>query len=124
MNDATIFKPITDATDPRIIDFLAAWHENGRASFEKSYPNLNYDRDYVKTAHNRRKYIGLDDGNSGSMMLEKTTGKVYGIKGYGQIHRGHLCGDIEALTGVPPGTTGWFACDDAPPPRAPRGSTG
>ncbi len=98
MNAATAYSPITDATDPRVVDFLVAWHENGRDDFARRYPNLDYDGHYHKHATDRRKYICLDDGNSGSMMLEKTTGKVYGIKGYGQIHRGHSCGDIEALT--------------------------
>jgi len=98
MATATTYQPLTGPTDTRIIAFLTAWHENGRDHFEQHYPNLDYDRDYAKHASGRRKYICLDCGSSGHMMAEKATGKVYGIKAYGSIHRGHPCGDIEDAT--------------------------
>jgi len=90
--------PLTGADDPRVVAFLDAWHENGRADFEQKYQNLDYDRDYAKTAKARRKYICLDCGTSGVMMVERETGRVYGIKAYGVIHRGHPCGQIEEVT--------------------------
>lgn len=92
-------EPIKDETDPRIVACLEAWHENGREDFERSYQNLDYDsKDYRKAARNRKKYICLDCGGSGAMMVEKATGQVFGIKAYGVIHRGHPCGHIEDLT--------------------------
>ena len=38
------------ASDPAVARFLTAWHENGRAHFQQSYPSLDYDSDaYRKT---------------------------------------------------------------------------
>lgn len=91
-------EPINNETDPRVVACLEAWHENGRDSFQRNYSNLDYDRCYPKTAKNRKKYICLDCGDSGAMMVEKATGQVFGIKAYGVIHRDHPCGHIEDLT--------------------------
>jgi len=76
---------------PQVQQFLAAWHENGRARWAREYVNLNYDQDQEKTAHERRKYIALDRGGkvtrSGVYLLDKATGEVYSIKGYGAPNR-------------------------------------
>jgi len=99
MNQTEAFSPLTDSNDPRVVALLAAWHENGREYFERHYPNLDYDSPaYAKVARPRRKYICLDEGTGGVMMVEKETGQVFGIKAYGVIHRGHPCGHIEELT--------------------------
>lgn len=97
MTTAT-FAPIADERDPRIVAFLAAWHDNHRAGFEGRHPRLDYDREARKHAENRRLYICLDEGSSGVLMLEKSTGKVYGIKGYGRINRKQYAGKLEQLT--------------------------
>lgn len=77
-----------DLNDSRINEYLALWHENGRASFRKSYPNLDYDSQwYLKTAKSGRKYIYLDDGTSGALLVDRATGIVYTIKGYGVKNR-------------------------------------
>lgn len=80
-------------SDPRIAEFLALWHENGREHFARCYPHLYatgaYDSPaYAKTAKDRgRKYIALDDGTSGRFLLEKATGEVWTIKAYGRPNR-------------------------------------
>ena len=78
--------------------FLVEWHENGRLFFERSYPNSNYNAAENKWFETRRKYVCLNAGSSSVMMLEIATGQVYGIKGYGRIHRGRPIGDIRDLT--------------------------
>ena len=41
------------------------------------------------------KYIKIDVGSHGSLMVEKKTGNIYGIKAYGQIHNGHYYGTLD-----------------------------
>ena len=97
-------EPITSPDDPRVVAFLKAWHENGRAVFARRYPNLaargSYDapNGEAKSAKAGKKYINLDRGSSGVLMVERETGQVYGIKAYGRIHRGHPKGHIDDLT--------------------------
>jgi hypothetical protein len=83
---------------PEIAAFLTAWHDNGRASFEKSYPSLNYDRDEAKTANNRRRWIALDRGTSGVLLVDKLTHEVWPIEAYGRPNLRYPQGTIEALT--------------------------
>lgn len=76
------------ADSPIIQEALTAWHEAGRADFERSYQNLDYDSpNYVKIAKERKKYIALDRGGSGAFLVDKATGDVFVIKGYGVAGR-------------------------------------
>ena len=53
--------------------FLLAWHENGRASFERQYTALDYDSEaYIKRATVRRRWICLDEGSGGHRSVERT----------------------------------------------------
>lgn len=77
---------------PEVLDFLTAWHENGRTHFDRLAPNLVYDDYDPKHAEDRKKYIALDHGTSGAFLLDKGTGTVYTIKAYGKPNRsiGHI----------------------------------
>jgi len=77
------------------------WHEAGRAEFEGKYSNLNYDApEYAKTVKEKSKYFYLDEGTSGAFVVEKLTGDVYCIKGYGVPNRKKVCGNIHnGITG-------------------------
>ena len=75
------------ASDPRITEFLKAWHESERAYFEHHSSALVYDRDSPKVARERRKYIALDSGTGGVYLVERATGDVYSIKAYGVPNR-------------------------------------
>lgn len=44
-----------------------------------------------------RKYDKVDQGGSGRFMVEKATGEIFGIKGYGKVHRGHRSGTLETI---------------------------
>lgn len=47
--------------------------------------------------HTGRKYVNVDVGRSGQFMVEQSTGNIFGIKAYGQIHRGHQYGTLDTL---------------------------
>ncbi len=44
-----------------------------------------------------KKYIKVDVGPSGKYMVEISTEKIYGIKAYGVIHRGHYYGTLDEI---------------------------
>ena len=44
-----------------------------------------------------RKYCNVDVGGSGKYMVENATGQIFGIKGYGVIHRGHAFGTLATV---------------------------
>lgn len=98
--------PVSVAWEKPVAEFLHTWHESGRADFAESYPNSYAAGAYDSPAHTkravvRRLFILLDDGTSGRFMLEKATGNVYGINGYGSVNRnrpfGTLAGLLESL---------------------------
>lgn len=39
--------------------------------------------------------FGTVHGMQGKFMIENATGNIYGIKGYGVVHRGHFYGTLE-----------------------------
>ena len=47
------------------------------------------------------KYTKIDRGPhsnmSGMLMVENETGEVYGIKGYGKVHKGHHYGNLDTI---------------------------
>ena len=45
------------------------------------------------------KYARVDVGNSGKYMVVLATGEIFGIKGYGVIHRGHSYGTLDTIDG-------------------------
>jgi len=88
------------ASSPEVQRFLAAWHENGRAPFQRFTPNLDYDSYYPKTATERSRWIRLDKGGefnrSGEFVVDRATGEVYTIKAYGRPNR--RIGTLASLT--------------------------
>lgn len=77
------------------------WHEAGRADFKRDYDNLAYDGpSYNKRAVEKKKYICLDEGNSGSFIVDKTNGNIYRLKSkYGVPNKKKLVGHIDTVTG-------------------------
>jgi hypothetical protein len=41
--------------------------------------------------------IGPAHNMSGKFMVENATGVIYGIKGYGQVHKGHMYGTLDTV---------------------------
>jgi len=55
------------------------------------------ERNWLVHIRPGRKYTKVDLGDSGKYMVENATEKIYGIKGYGTIHRGHYYGTLDAI---------------------------
>ena len=88
---------------------LKDWHEAGRAEFEATYENLVYDEQYFKAAIEKKKYICLDERNSGAFLIDKTDGNVYRIKSkYGVPNKKKLCGHIDTITGADLNRLRWW----------------
>lgn len=93
--------PPTDAgLFARCEALASASHELHRRGFALAYPSLapTYDGEhYAVTVKDKRKYINIDKGTSGWLMVEKATGDVYGISGYGVPNKGRRYGNIDNL---------------------------
>jgi hypothetical protein len=85
-----------NSKSPEILAFLTAWHENGRANFTRNYDVLDYDTYAVKSAKDRTKFIACDRRDSGVFLVDRATGDVYSIKGYGRPNR--KVGTVVGLT--------------------------
>jgi hypothetical protein len=44
-----------------------------------------------------QKYTKVNVGTSGRFMVENSTGNIFGIKGYGQVHKGHFYGTVDTI---------------------------
>jgi hypothetical protein len=100
---------LISANDPRLTQLLHDWHEAGRASFERSAPNLTYDTYAPKRAIQRQKYILLDDGTSGAFILDRTSGLIMRLKSkYGVPNAKKPCGIIGEVTGAQLASWRWW----------------
>jgi hypothetical protein len=83
------------STSPEVVEFLKRWHTAARVEFAKRHSSKwaeeTYDTNHAKHATDRRKYIACDEGphdrdgggRSGVYLIERETGRVFTIKGYG-----------------------------------------
>lgn len=44
-----------------------------------------------------KRYDRIDIGGSGRLMVVRATGDIFGIKGYGKIHKGHAYGTLDTI---------------------------
>jgi len=76
--------------------------ENRIKNWEEYDPN-NEDHVYIvkqdtkTTIKKGRKYHKVDVGRSGKFMVTADTGDIYGVKGYGVIHKGHHYGTLDTI---------------------------
>lgn len=47
--------------------------------------------------HTETKYFRVDVGTSGRYMIERSTERIYGIKAYGVINKGHYYGTLDTI---------------------------
>lgn len=83
---------------------VKAWHEAGRADFERKYLHCDYDQDNQKVVNERRKYIALDVYTGvqtfGTFLVDKETGNIYRIKSkYGVPNFKKCLGHIDKVSG-------------------------
>ena len=81
---------------------MGEWHAVAKADYHSRFPEtvLEYDRLYPHIVKEKQKYIYLDEGIVGAFILEKATGNIYRIKGYGVINRARVIGNLETITGT------------------------
>jgi len=79
-----------------IQEFADRVEREQRARLARDYPNLDLTTDQYRIAvHVGQKYTRVDFGGSGKYMIVNDTGEIFGIKGYGVIHRGHRYGTLD-----------------------------
>jgi hypothetical protein len=81
------------------IEKLAKIIENQQIQVLKernSYCEANLSNKKVKIVSGR-KYTKIDVGNSGFIMIENSSGNIFGIKAYGVVHKGHSYGNLDTI---------------------------
>jgi hypothetical protein len=90
----------TTVTTPTVQDFAALVEADTQADlkrrFPDTYPSGIWDTE-VATVTPGRVYTKVDIGTSGRYMVENATGIIYGIKGYGKVHKGHSYGTLATI---------------------------
>ncbi len=73
--------------------------ENGYTSSCFFNPDGSANKNYVYCIKEKKKYFYLDIGGSGAFMIDKETGNIFGIKGYGTINKAKCYGHIQTTKG-------------------------
>lgn len=77
--------------------FVAKLHAEQAARIRRDYSNLDAEYEARVTVKPGSKYTRVDVGTSGKYMVENATGNIYGIKGYGVVHRGYCFGTLDTI---------------------------
>ena len=86
-----------DAIQQLIEQFAARVEADTKARFNTEYPALEREGNWNVEVKPGRFYTRLDVGRSGKYMVENQTGRIFGIKAYGVIHRGHQYGTLQTV---------------------------
>ena len=78
-------------------EFAALVQEQTRARMKQQYPESPHMWDETTQVRPGPKYTKVDVGTSGKYMIENATGVIYGIKGYGVAHKGHVYGTLDTV---------------------------
>jgi hypothetical protein len=78
-------------------ELAALIQEQRRKVIASKYSQSQADAELVRVVPGP-KYTKIDRGPahnmSGFLMIENTTGEIFGIKGYGKVHKGHRYGTL------------------------------
>ena len=90
-----------------IEEFAAAVTESEKERHIATYGDVALKDHWAEASYNTtikpgKKYTKVDVGHSGRYMIVNDTGEIFGIKGYGVIHRGHYYGNINDSETVNP----------------------
>lgn len=87
---------LINADDSRVVRFMKAFHEAGRADWQKRHPGAPYHSfDKYLRAVQKQKYINIDQDSSALFMIDRSSGVIYGTKGYGQVDKRKRYGTID-----------------------------
>lgn len=81
----------------RFAAVLQQQQREGLLRHTPDYPADGVDRHTRVRVRERKKYITVDVGSPGKFMVDRQTGEIFGIKGYGQVHRGHQYGTLGTI---------------------------
>lgn len=83
----------------KLNDFAALLEKQLLNQLVFSRVDCQTNRDNVKTSIKPgKKYTKVDIGGAGRYMIDNATGEIFGIKGYGQIHKGHKFGTLDTTS--------------------------
>jgi hypothetical protein len=80
--------------------FAAMVQEQYKARMDRDYPphgDYNHIEDSKTVVRMGKKFAKVDVGYSGKYMVDLATGEIFGIKAYGQVHKGHRYGTLDTL---------------------------
>lgn len=77
---------MTPEFEARIKQIVAEWQEATRKQARYGHEDARYTE--------RDKFVALDIRGSGAFLVEKASGLVYGIKGYGKVNYKKCSGSI------------------------------
>ena len=79
--------------------FRATFEAEKLAGYEREHPGWQFGARCTVQVGSKyaRVDIGYGPSMSGAYMVELATGDIYGIKGYGVIHRGHRFGNLDTI---------------------------
>lgn len=81
----------------KVLDFAVMVHKDEIRHLEDMNCTCETNlRNVIPRVVDGKKYVKVDVGSSGKYMIDKETEEIFGIKAYGQIHRGHRYGTLDA----------------------------
>lgn len=88
----------TDEYKAKIKAFIELVGDQTKARAFIEYPNSSKDPKFYKVqAVEGKKYTKVDVGTSGKFMIDIKTEMIFGIKGYGVIHKGKMYGNLDTI---------------------------
>lgn len=87
--------------DEKVEDLAELIQSETLERLERDYPNNDPEfllKSALTSVVSGRKYTKIDIFNSGKYMVVNDTGEIFGIKAYGQIHRGHQYGTLDTIS--------------------------
>jgi hypothetical protein len=89
-------KTMTNNLQTKIQRFAKLLEKQQIKTVQKEYPSLDAQRLCRVSVRPGKKYTKVDVGNSGKYMVDNE-GKIWGIKAYGVVHKGHYYGTLDTI---------------------------
>lgn len=77
--------------------FVALFQADQSAYIQRLYPDSKLPMDVAKACKPGKKFVRVNIGASGRYMVDLNDGTIYGIKGYGVVHYGHVYGTLDTI---------------------------
>jgi hypothetical protein len=77
--------------------FVALFQADHSAATMRLYSDSKLPMDVAKACKPGKKFVRVNVGTSGRYMVDLNDGTIYGIKGYGVVHYGHVYGTLDTI---------------------------